>query len=159
MLTPKITTESKALPGVKITVRRLTQIQRAMRDLDCMEQQVRIAEIQAELDELVKPFRKTDDADEQELPRDVVAKGTRLLNERNALEAAYVKPSTIRAGLIRIEGEGVARNADELIENGPDALIDEVYTEISRASGLTVDERKNSSSPSDSIDPEGGKSE
>ena len=69
--------ESAALPGVAFTVRRLSHMRRASRDLDTMPAQVRIAR-------LIREWREIMDADRSDLsdPLKIAAKMDELEREQ-----------------------------------------------------------------------------
>jgi hypothetical protein len=133
--------ESKTFEGVRFTVRVLNNIQRAKRDLALLPQKAELTRLSAKLDDL----RKQENFDTVE--------ELRLDAEIGMLTNIHMKPALITAGLISITGaEGIA-NAADLIDHGPDDLIDEVYVACFMASGLTQQQQKNSSSQSDSLAP------
>ncbi len=79
------------------------------------------------------------------------------LNYRaNLIFDQYIKPATIRAGLISLEGleiEGKPATPELLLTATSDAcdgLIDEIYAACDKASGLSGETQKNSESPTTS---------
>jgi len=142
----KITQESKVLPGVTFTVRRLNQIQRAKRDFGLIEERGRYTELYERYKAL------PDDAEH------LVARA-KLDHEMGLIINAHFKPAYIRAGLVSIEGyqiDGTAPSADKLIESGDELLVDEIYLACEVASGLSAAAQKNLPSPGTSDKPEGG---
>lgn len=144
----KQTQESAACPGVRFTVRRLNDIQRARRNLKLIEARAHLTELSARFEDagnggadLVSPEQMRAD------------------HEIGLAINIDMKPAYIRAGLISIEGleiDGAAATVDTLIEFGPTDLVNEVYGACALASGLTADQSKNSPSPGTSAVPEAG---
>lgn len=138
---PTVDHASKSFDGVTFTVRVLNNIQRAKRDLALLPQKAELTRLTSRLDDL----RKQDNFDTVE--------ELRLDAEIGLLTNIHIKPALISAGLISITGADGISNAAELIDHGPDDLIDEVYVACFMASGLTHYQQKNSSSQSDSLAP------
>lgn len=148
-ITSTKTEESKAVPGVRYTVRALNRIQRAARDLPLLDMQVRIANLLKEwgdINTLLNPSG-TPEADLKQSVRMIAIDA-----EYTALRALHIKPAVIRAGLVSLEGlevDGQPATADLLMTNsGPeyDELIDEIYDACQAAAGLTSVQTKNSQS-------------
>jgi len=139
--------ESDAVEGVRFTVRVLNVIQRARRDAEIADQRL-------EFTRLLEEYRALGD-EERNSPA-----GRRLDYLSGLIADQYLKPASIRAGLVSIEGLSVdgepVTDADGLIERGPDALIEEVWLACEAASGLSEEQRKNSSSPGTSAGREDG---
>lgn len=133
--------ESQTFEGVRFVVRVLNNIQRAKRDLALLPQKAELTRLSSRLDEL----RKQENFDTVE--------ELRLDAEIGMLTNIHMKPALISAGLISITGADGIANAADLIDHGPDDLIDEVYVACFMASGLTQQQQKNSSSQSDSLAP------
>lgn len=139
-LESKVSHESKSLPGVRFTVRRLNQIQRARRDGKIIDARVRISELTDQLNSL---------------PKEDSEPGLKL--QRARLDAqigieivTIIKPAYIRAGLLSVEGltiDGQPVKPEDLIESGQDDFLDEVYEACVTASGLSAEQEKNSQSP------------
>jgi hypothetical protein len=163
----EVTVPSVAVPDVQFTVRRLSRVERAKRDLTIAEYQVRHDEIDRTAAKLLEPFhdqikewaKQYRDGEEQTdpdfLPTDLAHQVRTLRHEQAALMDAYIRPATIRAGLVSIEGlcyRGKPATAELLIANGPDELIDEVFNAIAVHARLSVPQVKNSESLSGSND-------
>lgn len=150
----QFTIESKLFPGVRITVRRLNQVQRARLEFELLPHRVRYSDLVGKLEALPKePEPPTVDPDRIERGR--------LALESTAVLNAHFKPPTIRTGFIAIEGadlNGSAFTADSLIEHGDSALIDEVWIAIEQEAVLSAAQTKNLQSPSTSAALEGGES-
>lgn len=131
----KETQDSAAIPGMKFTVRRLNDIQRARRDM-------KLIDVRARLTELSARFEKIEDLESIERRR--------LDYEIGLVINADLKPAYIRAGFVSMEGfeiDGAVPTAESLIESGRSDVINEVYAACAAASGMTPDELKNSPSP------------
>jgi hypothetical protein len=143
----KKTIESTTAPGVTFTVRRLNRIQRAKRDLGCMDARLRFtAAIERYRDlEKVKEGARTPEQETEMRALDYEA--GLIVNE-------HLKPASISAALTAITGleiDGKPATVAAIIENGGpevDELLDEIYTACEAASGLSGAETKNSQSPS-----------
>lgn len=153
-----VTHESEALPGVKFTVKRLNNIERAKRDLAIAEHSIRFAdllsqirELQGETDKGGKPLSDPSPDDKRSIAR--------LDHEAGLVLNAYLKPAVLRGALVSVEGldiGGSPATADTVLASAPDALIDEIWIQARTAEGMTGDQAKNSSSPSDSGAPVDG---
>lgn len=179
----KVTRDSEVMPGVRFTVRVLNQIQRARRDSEIVSARIRVSEIAAKLNRLPDPDREIldirgkatlEDREPTGPERESIAaiearhgvdeariERARLDHEMACIINTELKPAHIRAALIgieglEIEGETLAAPWDALFAEGPADLIDEIYHASVTASGLTVDQSKNSSSPSPSDKQAGG---
>ena len=163
---PTVTVPSDSLPGVSCTVRRMSCVARATRDLTVAEEQLRVAELRERI-----TIEKRDWPDIKEtaedgtvmfspnpgMPLDVTVRIARYDREMGALIDGFLKPATIRAGLVSIEGltyAGETPTAELLLANGPDSLIDEIWTAILLNAALTQEKKETSPSPSTSEDPE-----
>jgi hypothetical protein len=143
-----ITLDSSTCEGVRFTIRRLTKVTMAKRDMEILDQQVRFAELNERIDALRKPY-----GDDEEPPLEVRVEMTRYDRERGVIIDSAFKPATIKAALVSIDGyelDGKRVTAAMLLENGPNELIDEVWIAINKHSILTVDQAKNLQSPSTS---------
>ena len=148
----KVTIESKVLPGVKVTFRRLSRMARAKRDIAIASERVRLTEIYHERVKLSEPFQQ----EGSKVPFNVVMAIAKLIEEDRQLMDERVKPATIRPGFVSAEGiqyDGKPATAELILENGPDEFVDEVYELISEHSALTVEQQKNSSPPSGLLGP------
>lgn len=150
-----VTQESKSLPGVTLIVRRLSSVLRAQRDIEIIEQTVRLAEINERMRDLQEPWQKfNDDGKPIEgsgppMPLFVRVDIEKLDREAWSIINAYTKPATIRAGFVAAKGldyDGAEATADLLLDNGPDSLIDEVWTLIQSHALLSAEEKKTSPS-------------
>lgn len=153
------THESQAEPGVRFTVRVLNRIQRAGRDMELLKHRERLTQIQSEIAELIV---EKDNGPGQ--PKTMSVKpGAEvrmavLSHESTLIEAQHVTPAYIRAGLVSVEGydiDGQPATVETIISGGSDALLDEIYTACSAASGLSAEQRKNSQPAGTSPAPEG----
>ena len=90
----------------------------------------------------------------------LLAKRLFLNDEYRKVEVAELAPAWIRAGLIKLEGiegaTGKPMTVDELIDFGPQELMQEIYGEIYKSTNLSADRAKNSQPPSISAAVEGG---
>lgn len=149
----KTTIESESCPGVTFTVRRLNKIQRSVRDLPVMEPRMRYTEISERYFELKGRKEQTPET----------LRETKMLDyEAGLVINEHLKPASIRAALVSIEGleiDGKPATVDSLLADGSpdtDALIDEIYQACEIAAGLTGTQQKNSPSPSTSVEPVDG---
>jgi hypothetical protein len=157
---PTVTFDSKSCPGAKITVKRLSAVKRAERDMEIAETNLRIAEIQAQLDALREPYATDKSKDGRPVKWAGMSikervEDVRLEMESGALYNRFTKPTYIRYGFVSVEGmqhDGQPITAESLIELGPDSLLDEVYLAVAIHSALTFDQIKNSQSPTTSIE-------
>jgi len=150
----KFTVQSVTQPGVFFEVRVLNSIQRAKLDLQNLEARVKYSEIYAEIGRLPKP----PEGDPPPADPDLIER-EKLRISADCILKIDIKPATIRAGLLKIEGleiDGLAATTESLIESGPSGLIDEIWSAINNEAGLTEEQRKNSQSPSISAAPEAG---
>jgi hypothetical protein len=185
----EITHNSKSLPGVRFTVRRMGWGRRSDLDMQTLKLRQRMREIEQEyppqtkeeieltrqLQAATKKATSVPEAEqeavlvnevmplEEELRRLPLPTETRkaraAADTEYAAVDAQIRPFWIRAGLISIEGGDVAgMTADQLLDYGPPALASEIYTALIGDGRLTVDESKNSPSPSISDAPGDGKS-
>ena len=124
----QVEVESRAFPGVRLTVRRMSFGRRL--------------ELTRQVQELAKKLAflaagEKDAASEAE----------------QALLGAEVDRAYLRWGLAGVEGidiDGMAATAESLIAAGPEALVREALEAVRREAGLSADERKNCASPSTS---------
>ncbi|MEZ5365152.1 MAG: hypothetical protein R2748_23200 [Bryobacterales bacterium] len=120
--------ESEAMPGVRLTVRRMSFGRRL--------------ELTRKVQELAKRLA-------------FVAAGEKDAGSEaeQALLGAEIDREYLRWGLVRVDGltiDGEEATAESLIEAGPEALVREALAAVRREAGLSEDERKNSASPSTS---------
>lgn len=138
--------ESKAVPGVRFTVRTLNKIQRAARDFPIASARAHIADL---LEEYFA-IKATPEADRT--PGQVERLNAIDYREYSAVYDAQIVPANLRAGIVSIEGleiDGAPATAQSLIDSGGadyDALITEMNDACEAASRLTPTETKNSQS-------------
>jgi hypothetical protein len=158
-LESKKTFDSVSTPGVKFTLRRLNQRQRAMRDL-------KIADEKLEYDKALGPFLKLEEewkGRESERSPEVLAEVASLNYRMGLILNAHIKPATIRAALISIGKVGESGKLEPLTVDGKpytpdtfvelcdkDELMDEIWIEAETLAGLKVRQAENFSSPSPS---------
>jgi hypothetical protein len=151
---PTVTVESLAEPGVQITVRRLSKIERAELELELLDTTLRNTEIAEQMADLRKPYPWPKDDEGNELvgqrppgmPAGEWLRYLRLDHELGSLINARVKPATVRRGFVSLSGMDYAGDrptADLLIEHGPDGLLDEIYVLIEANKGLSAEQAKN----------------
>jgi hypothetical protein len=162
----KVVIPSVVAPGIVYTIRRLSKKRRAERDLALAVHNIRLSELNELARDERAPYadrlaKEVDPVNWPDyIPVDVRTKLTDYGEESSNITEIYIKPATIRAGLISIEGleyDGQKATADLLIENGPDEVAQELYAFILIHQGLSVKEQGNSSSSSDSVGPVDGK--
>jgi hypothetical protein len=149
----KITHDSAAFPGVKFTIRRLNQIQRAKRDLEIATKASRLTE----LSEKWRASTKDTKAEESITPEQ-----SRLLGDIQNEHAATAMPIIIRHGFLSMEGfeiNGDSPTVEQIIESGPEQLVQEIFDACVAAAGLSEEQQKNSQSPGDSPRQTGGATE
>jgi hypothetical protein len=166
-LKSKTRIESAALPGIAFTVRRLAHIRRAEMDLTTVKEQAEMAALvreyhgimETEPRKLLTPearaARLTELAPDQVLRIGVIDRTVDLITQR------YIKPASIRAGLVSIEGVtdedgSPIATAEKLLASATpelNALINEIYEACEAASGLDAEETKNSQSPTTGDEP------
>jgi hypothetical protein len=159
---PEIQINSTAVPGVTYTVRNLNRIQRAEREFGLMEARYRVSELNSELAALAKEFGIDPDADTsvaELFAADATAAQSRrralLWKEIGLIGDRDIKPATIKAGLISIQGVDVgdkAADVESILSGDPktDALLDEIFAACEDSAGLLEKQRKNSASPTTS---------
>jgi len=138
--------ESKSVPGVRFTTRTLNSIQRARRDASIAEHRREYTRLTTELQLLVSKHVKGETGEEraacyEALPLDVKLSIQRLEDESRIVLDQHITPAVIEAALVSIEGETFT--LENLADEAPDALIEEIVTACSAASGLTADQQKN----------------
>lgn len=146
-LTSRITHESKAIPGCKFVTRRLNSIQRAHRDAKIAEHRREYTRLTTELSTLVR--RHIGDGTPEERQAKLSALDNETTLAMNALDDGarlildeHIRPAVIRAALVSIEGaDGIT--IENLFEEGPDELIEEIDAACNAASGLTAEQQKN----------------
>lgn len=142
----RTTHESKAVPGVNYTTRTLNSIQRARRDSTIAEHRREYTRLTTELNLLLAKHMKgdTDEARKlayETLPLDVKLSIHDLEDLSRVVLDQHITPAVIGAALVSIEGGEFT--LENLAEEAPDALIEEIVTACSAASGLTADQQKN----------------
>lgn len=134
--------------GVTVTVRRLSVIERAKRDLP-------IAAAQRRYDELILEYRTLPEKPEDDTPEQRRER-TRLNSEIAGVLWLEIKPVVIRAGVEKIEGietDGRPITVEEFLKFGDEAMIDAVYVVCDLAARLDADKLKNLQSPGTSNAP------
>jgi hypothetical protein len=165
---PQTTIQSTAVPGVTYTVRNLNRIQRASREFSLMEARYRIGEIYSEFRALADEL-KMDPENVSILEIRLNSSATPPQKKRAALLEAElqillnrdIKPATIHAGLISIEGVQLGdkpADTESILSGDPkaDALLDEIFAACEDSAGLLEKQRKNSASPAISSEPAAG---
>jgi len=141
------THESKAIPGCKFVTRRLNSIQRARRDAGIAEHRREYTRLTTELSALVR--RLIGDGTPEERQAKLAALHSDKALEMNALDDGarlildeHIRPAVIRAALVSIEGaDGIT--LENLFDEAPDELIDEIDAACNESSGLTAEQQKN----------------
>lgn len=138
--------ESKSVPGVKFTTRTLNSIQRARRDASIAEHRREYTRLTTELQLLVAKHIKGEAGEEraacfESLLMDVKLSIQSLEDESRILLDQHITPAVIKAALVSIEGD--VFTLENLADEAPDALIEEIMTACSAASGLTAEQQKN----------------
>jgi hypothetical protein len=152
------TIESKALPGVRFAIRRMTK-----RRADALDQQQ--AAFREKLRPLYEEFTPLDTERveaKEAFPPDKLKRWAELLGQISKIDQDEMAPVAARFCLVRIEDleitypdpEGNDRTEpatlDLLMEHGPDDLYREILHEIKRECGLLPEEAANLKSPSTS---------
>lgn len=143
----KKTIQSEVADGVSYVVRNLNKIQRAKRDAKLVEPRFRISQMYDRMMALSDGKGVALEGNDLEFRK--------LDNQIGNELSEFIHPAYIRAGLVSITGyslNGTAATVDTLIESGEDALLDEIYAACLLASGLIEEQKKNSQSPSISVD-------
>ena len=148
--------DSKIFPGVKYKIRTLNQIRRARRDAAIAAERLEYTRLTSERAQLFKALVGEDGTQEERtakanmLPPEKLMRIWDLDQRAEAIRVQTIIPSTIRAAVISIENlESLAledvdvSDIGSILENGPDALIDELYILCLQASQLTAEEAKN----------------
>lgn len=131
------TIPSKVAAGVSFTVRRLSLIERANRDLESAESLDKLDDLRRQF-ELLPQDAKHDTADQAALRIQIDNQYMRILH-------AKVFPVVIRAGLLAVDGfDG---SVDDLLQCGDSDLLNEAYTYCEAAAKLTAEQLKNLASP------------
>jgi hypothetical protein len=159
-LTSRKTIYSKAIEGVRFSVRRLNRVQRARRDRSIAEQREQyFAASNAYFEAMKKAgFEIGPDgrwARKEGAPEPTLEMSNEIRSfgdQATMYFDEFIVPASIRAGLISIEnlacnGESIT-TADQLLdcESNADDLIHEVYLACEGGAGLSDEERKNSQS-------------
>jgi hypothetical protein len=159
-----ITKDSAALPGVRFTIREISEGQRRRLRRELAPAFARVADIETEREEFYaelaerfgKPVTEIALADLTPRERNKFAS----LNERidfendTAVNPGYFKAAFLGVKGLSIEGKSADdMDADALIECGPPALVREITRAILRGAELEDAEKANLSSPSTSTAP------
>jgi hypothetical protein len=152
-LKSKFTESSKKYPGVSYTVRNLNTIRRAERDAAIASHRLEYTRLTAERATQFKALAGEDGTAEERntrvnaLPVDKRLAILKMDEEAQHIYERFIVPNAIRAGLISVDGldlDGVEKpTTEDVIQNAPDDLIEEIYAACVRGSGLTEDEAKN----------------
>lgn len=156
---PTVTIDAQSSPGVRFTVKRLSQMERAKRDMQIAVHTLRIGEIAARVKEIREPYQAKEGEQAPKMPIEDQVEITKLDREAGVLWNLHVKPAFVRAGLVSVDGMthgGKPVTADSLLEYGPDDLTDEVWLAVSNNASLTYEQAKNSPSPFTSTEQESG---
>jgi hypothetical protein len=158
-LESKKTFDSTAVAGVKYTLRRLNQRQRAKRDLTVAAEKLEYGELCSRYLELQEEWK----GKESERPKDVQIEVATVNYRLGLLLNAHIKPATIRAALVKIEMTGIDGKPEPFTVDGKpytpesftdlcdnDDLIDEIWTNAEALAGLSVIQSEVFSSPSPS---------
>ncbi len=128
--------------AVTITVRRLSVLERAKRDLPIAEHQQRYEELLNEYRDLAE--QPADDTAEQaKLRRRLNAEISQVLN-------LHLKPAILKAGLVEVAGiefDGRPISVDEFLQYGDADLIDDAFVACDLAARLSAEQLKNWQSP------------
>lgn len=195
-IAPQETKQSTTCEGVSFVIRKLSSIQRSVRDLPIFEHILKAQELTKRFWELtgereklekaspawplilrITDLEKREDLNESEVG-DLVSLRHRLAEiadepalvsiraqakavdfEFSLIQAAYLVPAAIRAGLVSIAGveiAGVAATPESIATNATPELNDlvrEIYVECEFGAGLLPVQRKNSQSPIISNEP------
>jgi len=151
-----VTKDSTAYEGVRFTVRVLSDLERAKRDLLIMEDIARIAELMPQRDACLvddppvegkDPTQRVDPAKRAEF--------TRIKYELDGA-VARVRAAKINYSFVGIEGVetgGKPATIAQILASGHDKLIEEIEAACAEAEGLSATARKNSPSPGTSPAP------
>lgn len=146
------TVKSKKYDGVEFQVRTLNMIQRAVRDAGISEHRLEYSRLSAERVALNdKLLGKDGTVEEREKRFDALSTDDRfkiidLNNRAELIHQQFVAPATIKAALIGVTGyeiDGKPADAESIILNAPDDLLQEAYDACTNASGMTGEETKN----------------
>lgn len=124
--------------AVTVTVRRLSVLERAKRDLPIAEHQQRYEELLGEYAAL--PEKADDDTPDQKRER------RRLNIEIGQVLNLHIKPVILRSGLVEIKGAEVGGRpitVDEFLQLADADLIDEAFVACDLAARLGVEQLKN----------------
>lgn len=136
-------------PGVSFTVKRLSSVARANRDLECGDALDELEVMRRQFAAL--PEKSEDDTPEQAQER------AKVTSKFNRIQQAKVAPVVIRAGLIKMDG--VAGTIEDFLDRGDEALIDEAYVLCEAAAKMSAEQLKNLASPGTSTTAAAGQSE
>jgi hypothetical protein len=112
--------ESRTMPGARFTIRKMS-----------FERRIELAESVRELANRIEYLEAGSDPKEK---------------MRAALLKRDIDRIQLRWGLVRIDGlelDGVPATPEKLLEDGPEALVDEALQAIQAQCGLSEEERKN----------------
>lgn len=149
--------KSTARPGVTFVVRRLNKIQRAQRDAKLIDARARIASTYERMRPMLEDVTAPDGKVTQIVKAAHLEEFQKLDNEVGMAMVTDLYPAYLRAGLLSITGYEIAgkpATIDNLLSDGEDALLDEIYAACVANGGLTAEQEKNLQSPGTS--PEAG---
>jgi len=151
ILKTRETFDSQIHPGVKFTVRVLSDIQRARRDAKVMAERMKYGELSRRASRLFKEAA----GDEEDKEKSIAAVNAspqadeiaRLQEEANLIYKAHILPNALEAGFVSIEGitaeDGSALALPALIESAPKDLLEEIALRCEQASGISEPQQKN----------------
>lgn len=151
------TKKSTTCEGVSFTIRKLSRIQRSLRDLPIFEQRLKADECSSRFWELTAQKEKAEK--QGTVAPELTAQIASADYEFSLYLVGYLYPASIRAGLVSIDGleiNGQPATPELLVTCATpdlDELVREIYSECEVASGLTVPQQKNLPSPITSNEP------
>jgi hypothetical protein len=163
---PELQFESKIIPGVRATIKRLSATLRADVEIEIADIQQRIRDLTFEYAEHLDDPGEIDEDDKVVRAGDAPLVRKQKALRRQAIAAQIealgkaARPVYVRRSIQKIDGctiKGQPVTPINLVEDGPPELVDEIYEYISERNGLTPEEMGNSESPSTSAAPEGEK--
>lgn len=143
---------SKKYPGVAFQIRTLNMIQRAIRDAGIADHRLEYSRLSAERGALNDSLLgKEGTVEEREKRFDALPQADRLKiidlnNQAELIHQRFIAPATIKAafaGITGLEIDGDVPDAEKLIRDAPDELLQEIYDACLDGSGLTDGEAKN----------------
>lgn len=164
-ITSTVVVESKAVPGVKYTLKKMTEGRRIKLRAQIAKPARRLVEIlgdiEAERIALEYHMQQKKLAEENGIDFAETYNLTRvseLVTERDTLDKDEIRPAYLRWGLKSVDGltiDGKPADAESIIENGSDEAIklyEEMIAEIYKAAGLTERQEGESVPPTTSAD-------